>query len=315
MRCSAKYISALLITLTFAAGLLAQSADRTIATFDDSPAASVSFIVETPDPFFYQGLVWRGFSVIQSNHQSLSKFPRSGYRVGAVSGNFAAVAAGRAVSESTIERKGGGRFVFYGAHLTAAWRTGLNVTFEGLRGENVVFTKELVANTTDAVHLSGAWEVETLRIRASGGSDGDVCPPMDCYPGPELLVDDLSYSFSGRLAAPAPVEPAAPSKERRTSTPHLDHPTSACEIDPHYGVQVGAFSTAAIARTVQTQLGQLHKVTRIYIRHNEGAERFHLVVGCGESRSDVLSLAEELRAAEEKGIIVEVARELFGEPL
>ena len=210
MRFSAKYTSALLISLTFAAGILAQSGDRVVATFDDSPPASVSFIVETPDPFFYQGLVWRGFSVIQSNHESLAKFPRSGYRVGAVSGNFAAVAAGRAVSESTIEIKGGGSFVFYGAHLTAAWRTDLNVTVEGLRGESVVFTKELVANTTDAVHLSGAWEVETLRIRASGGSDGDVCPPTDCYPGPELLVDDLIYSLNEGLDAPTvPVEQGA----------------------------------------------------------------------------------------------------------
>ena len=207
MRCSAKYTSALLFFLTFAAGILAQSADRVVATFDDSPPATVSFIVETPDPFFYQGLVWRGFSVIQSDHQSLAKFPRSGYRAGAVSGNFAAVAAGRAVSESTIEKKGGGSFVFYGAHLTAAWRTGLNVTFEGLRGENVVFTKELVANTTDAVLLSGEWEVETVQIRASGGSDGDVCPTTDCYPGPELLVDDLIYSLSERVDAPTvPVE-------------------------------------------------------------------------------------------------------------
>ncbi len=354
MGCSVRYTSAALVFSTCAVGLFAQPADRGIATFEDSPPASVSFIVETPDPFMYQGLVWRGFSVVQSNHESLAMFPRSGFSTGAVSGTFAAVAAGRAVSESTLEPKSGGSFVFYGAHLTAAWRTGLKVTVEGLRGENVVFSRELVANTTEAVQLSGAWEIETLRIQATGGSDGDVCPPSDCYPGPELIVDDLTYSLTetppsadvtiasddSEPVPATPIEPiprepvaehddqltpATPSSEpvqpADTADGESNSPAQAaprpgvCDSDPHYGVQVGAFSTVAIARRLQTALKRTYGFVQIYERQHEKANLFHVVVGCTEDRTEAVTLFGTLLAEGTRGFVVMVTSEVFGEPL
>ncbi len=354
MGCAVRYTSAALVFSTCAVGLFAQPADRGIATFEDSPPASVSFIVETPDPFMYQGLVWRGFSVVQSDHESLARFPLSGFSAGAVSGTFAAVAAGRAVSESTIEPKGGGSFFFFGAHLTAAWRTGLKVTVEGLLGENVVFSRELVANTTEAVQLSGAWEIETLRIQATGGSDGDVCPPSDCYPGPELIIDDLTYSLketspsagltiASDEAEPVPatpvepiprepvveqenqLTPATPSSEPvhpadttngEPNSPALGaHRPGVCESDPHYGVQVGAFSTFEIARRLQTALKRTYGFVQIYERQHEKTNLYHLVVGCTEDRSEAVTLIGTFLAEGTRGFVVIVTSEVFGEPL
>ena len=200
---SVKSAAALLFLAAASAGSQTLPADSIVAAFDDSPPAAVAFIVDTPEPFLYKGLVWRGFSVIQSNHDSLAKFARSGYARGAVSGTFAAVAAGRAFAASTVEKYGGGAFVFYGMHLTAAWKTGLEVTVEGLRGGETAFSAGLLAGTTETATLRGEWEIDMLRIRAVGGRNEDVCDAAQCHPGPELVIDDFAFSLNAEGAPDA----------------------------------------------------------------------------------------------------------------
>ncbi len=357
---SVKSASVLLLLAAVGGGAQPPPAGSIVAAFDDAPPPSVAFIVDTPEPFLYKGLVWRGFSVIQSNHGSLAKFPRSGYARGAVSGTFAAVAAGRAFSESTIEKHGGGAFIFYGAHLTAAWRTGLEVTLDGLRGGDVVFVRELSASPTETVALSGAWEIDMLRIRASGGDNGDVCLPAACHPGPELVIDDFTFSLaaegapnavgsigempvfggetfqpsivSGEIAAdektlyaqaPAAPEPQAGQEERQPPAPlaakaaQPPEPSGACDGAPYFGVQVGVFSRESNALRLRSALGQTYSVVRIYLRRHPPPKGVlhHLVVGCGEERSEAVTLHGALSAEGKQGFVIEVNAETFGEPL
>lgn len=344
MACSLKSVSVLLL-LTISARPQDRPADDIVATFEDSPPPAVAFIVDTPDPFLYKGLVWHGFSVIQSNHGSLARYPQSGYARGAVSGVFAVVAAGRAVRESTIEQYGGGAFVFHGAHLTAAWKTGLEVTVEGLRGGDVVFAEELLISTTKTVVLDNTWRIDMLRIRASGGSNEKVCPPAACQPGPELVIDDFTFSrtavaplqekdVSGGepLESPRVLE-GIPANEKITSLETVAAPEAAklpersdaglslpprpeaCGYDPYYGVQLGTFAAESNARRLQSLLEQTYDVVRIYLRRHEKGRLHHLVIGCSETRNEVVQLFGTLLGEEEKGLVVRVSSEEFGEPL
>ncbi len=205
MHRSVQSAAALLLLAAGSAGSQTLPADGIVAAFDDSPPAAVAFIVDTPEPFLYKGLIWRGFNVIQSNHDSLAKFPRSGYARGAASGTFAAVAAGRAFRESTVEKYGSGAFVFYGMQVTAAWKTGLEVTVEGLRGGETAFSMGLLAGPAKTAALRGEWEIDMLRIRAAGGRNEEVCEVAQCHPGPELVIDDFAFSLtSERLMGAAP---------------------------------------------------------------------------------------------------------------
>ncbi len=355
------------LLLLGAAGPQTPPADSIVAAFDDSPPPAVAFIVDTPEPFLYKGLVWRGFSVIQSDHDSLAKFPRSGYARGAVSGTFAAVAAGRAFAQSTIEKYGGGVFVFYGMHLTAAWRTGLVATLEGLRGGEVVFVKQLPVNPTETVALSGAWEIDMLRIRASGGNNEGACPPGSCHPGPELVIDDFMFSpdaagparemiASGGASlepeiapdvavaearashpqAPDALEPQAePEAERQTPAPPVTETAlvaeeakppepsakgadplplparmaGACDPAPYFGVQVGAFARERNARRLRSALEQTYTVVRIYRRLRGQGALHHLIVGCAAERSEAAALRRTLAAEGTNGFVVKIDEE------
>ncbi len=353
---SCQSCAALLLLLPAASAAAPQTrpADSIVAAFDDSPPPAVAFIVDTPEPFLYKGLVWRGFSVIQSDHDSLAKFPRSGYARGAVSGTFAAVAAGRAFAESTIEKYGGGAFVFYGVHLTAAWRTGLAATLEGLRGGEVVFAKQLSASPTETVALNGAWEIDMLRIRASGGNNEDACPPGACHPGPELVIDDFTFSLDAAGpdremiasggeplepaiapdVAPAAPEPQVESEQQPPAPPatavalvteaaeppessdeSADSPPPAraagvCGGGRRFGVQVGAFGRESNARRLRGALEQTYSAVRIYRRQHEQGLLHHLVVGCAAERSEAAALRRTLAAEGAKGFVVEVGGDL-----
>ena len=358
---SCQSCAALLLLLPAAsAAPQTRPADSIVAAFDDSPPPAVAFIVDTPEPFLYKGLVWRGFSVIQSDHDSLAKFPRSGYARGAVSGTFAAVAAGRAFAESTIEKYGGGAFVFYGMHLTAAWRTGLAATLEGLRGGEVVFAKQLSASPTETVALNGAWEIDMLRIRASGGNNEDACPPGSCHPGPELVIDDFTFSLDaagpdremiasgGEPLEPAiapDVAPAAPepqvepeqqppappaiavapatavalvteaaeppeSSDESADSPPPARAAGVCGGGRRFGVQVGAFGRESNARRLRGALEQTYSAVRIYRRQHEQGLLHHLVVGCAAERSEAAALRRTLAAEGAKGFVVEVGGDL-----
>lgn len=201
--------------------LQAQAPDSQTAHFDDSGPATIGFIVETPQPFFYKELVWEGFTVIQSDHPSLLTLPHSGYTKGAVSGSFAIVAAGRAVEASLVRRRGGGQFVFKGAFLTAGWRTGLEVRLEGLVDGSVVYTEEISTSTAQPSTVRGSWRINELRITASGGHDAAWCRGDRCYPGPEVILDDFLFSFTSEeqsiITSATPPVPASQLSDASTT--------------------------------------------------------------------------------------------------
>ena len=210
------------VCLCLGASLPAQVPDQEVVDFDDSEPATLEFIVETPEPFFYRGLVWEGFTVIQRDHQSLLRFPASGYVKPAVSGSFAVIAAGRTVEASVVRRHGGGPFVFLGAFLIAGWRSGLEVRLEGWVDGTVVHSEQITADTAQTIDVRENWQIDELRITASGGQDGSRCEQYHCYPGPEVILDDFRFSLALEEKAPitSGLIPTPSSQSLGTETPN-----------------------------------------------------------------------------------------------
>jgi len=175
---------------------------QTVAGFDDLPVPFPDFVLPTREPFDYQGLSWKGFYVIRSTHGLADNFPESGLRLGLVSGEFAAVAARRGLEFSEVSSPDGTKFTFLGAHLTAGWRRGLNVTLKGLSNGQAMSVKRLVIEPDGNRFVEVNFEnIDTLQIHSEGGEDAGLCGSPVCEPGPEVVVDDFTFTFGG------PVEP------------------------------------------------------------------------------------------------------------
>ena len=194
---------------------------QTVASFDNLPVPFPDFVLPTREPFEYEGLIWEGCYIIRPRHGLADNFPKSGLRVGLVSGEFVAIAARRGIAYSEVRAIGGGKFTFLGANLTAGWRSGLKVTLEGISGGEPSSIKRVVIEPDGPRFIEVNFvDVDAVRIRSQGGEDAGLCNSPVCEPGPEVVVDDFTFTFdnpadtlskapSEALLASAKVTPAA----------------------------------------------------------------------------------------------------------
>ena len=171
---------------------------QTVAGFDDLPVPFPDFVLPTREPFDYQGLTWKGFYVVRSTHGLADNFPQSGLRLGRVSGEFVAVAARRGLELSEVASVDGAKFSFIGAHLTSGWRSGLNVTLKGISGGQAVSVKQVVLEPDKPRFIEVNFaEIDAVQIYSEGGEDAGLCATPVCEAGPEVVVDDFTFSFGG----------------------------------------------------------------------------------------------------------------------
>jgi hypothetical protein len=63
-------------------------------------------------------------------------------------------------------------FTLWSLYLTSAWNDGLNILIEGRNGGTVVFSRNVVANTSGPVFSVFNWSgIDTVRFISSGGTN------------------------------------------------------------------------------------------------------------------------------------------------
>ena len=189
--------------------LAAPASSQTVANFDDLPVPFPDFVLPTREPFEYQSLLWEGFYIIRPKHGLADNFPASGLRVGLFSGELEAVAARRGIPHSEVRAVDGAKFTFIGAQLTAGWRSSLEVTLEGFIDGAPGPIKRVVIEPDGPRFVEANFEeVDAVRIRAAGGEDAGLCKSPVCEPGPEVVVDDFTFTFDkpGEVISKAPAE-------------------------------------------------------------------------------------------------------------
>ena len=235
------------LAVVLALGLLAVTAeelpasDVQVADFEDVPTLQSGFVLPTRDGFAYAGLIWNGFYVINSDHGITKQFPRGGYRTGKVSGRFAGVGSLRNAAHTEIYPDTELRFDVLSLYITSAWRNGLLVRLEGLRGGKPVVHEDLTLQAGERQRLELAFhDLDVLRISAAGGEDAGLCEGPSCSPGPEVVFDDIAFRIR---AKPPPVEtspveitevrePPEPERESKTTPEAAPPPEPERESPP-----------------------------------------------------------------------------------
>ena len=289
-----------------------------VADFEDVPTLKTGFVLPTRDGFAYAGLIWTGFYVIDSEHGITEQFPRGGYRTGRISGRFAAVGALRNAAHSEVRPDTEASFDVLSLYITSAWRNGLLVRLEGLRGTESVVHEDLTLAGGRRQRLELGFEaIDVLRISAAGGQDAGLCEGRSCSPGPEIVLDDVVFRIRSKAQpAPAPsveiTEAVAP--EPKAPAPRADpapkpevmarvEPNSRVSPDPPSKPQPSAKKrppAPATSRRVDNQIASGVCGAKPYY----GAQ-----VGAFASKGNALNIAEELRAADTLVQIHEKARQ------
>ena len=283
---------------------------QTIAGFDDLPVPFPDFVLPTREPFDYQGLSWKGFYVVRSGHGLADNFPQSGLRLGRVSGEFVAVAARRGLEFSEVAAPDRAKFTFLGAHLTSGWRRGLNVTLTGISGGQAVSIKRVVIEPDKPRFIEANFEnIDSVRIQSEGGEDAGLCNSPVCEPGPEVVVDDFTFTF-GASAEPVTQAPeeallasarpaAAPSQPVPDPEPPVPEPvvTTAPAQEPAAALAATAATPEPEPVTVSKPEPGVVPATPAIPSSQCGSTAYHGVqVGAFRSKSNAMNLRRRLAA-------------------
>lgn len=162
----------------------------TLITFDDlSDRGSGTAIANG-----YQSLQWNNFFVLNSPADGPSA--NNGYQNGTVSGNNDAF-NGYGTTASFGEAGG---FTFNSAYFTAAWKTGLSVSVEGLLGGVVVDSTNFLVNASGPTLETFNWSgIDTVQISTSGGTDAFLTGS-----GEQVVLDNVKVSGPALQALPEP---------------------------------------------------------------------------------------------------------------
>ena len=129
----------------------------------------------------YGGLNWEMFAY----RDSTTKPPESGYVNGTISGDFVALNGSGLVATASD-----GLFTFNGAYLTAAWNNGLNISVQGLKGEVILYTQDVVVDTTGATWFDFNYtDIDKLVFSPSGGVNAGVGGS-----GTHFVMDNFTYN-------------------------------------------------------------------------------------------------------------------------
>ena len=171
--------------------------------FSSAVAADLlTFEDVTPDAFTreggeYGGLTWSNFGL------QLVGDPNSGYELGAVSGT------------STVFNRGGGSaeisrtdyFDFNSAYLTAAWRTGLNITITAYRDGVLRYEQTVVVGSRAPTHVVlNFLFVDRVTFSSFGGVDDGIGQGE----GTHFVMDDVEIDLSGAGGFPVGLTLIAP---------------------------------------------------------------------------------------------------------
>lgn len=311
------------ITMIACLSVLAGRARAVTATFDDLDIADDEFSLKTLDE--YKGLRWRGVDIVNGAHEFLNTMATSGYRTGIVSGRYVAIAANRFEGDAVIASPPGTWFDFNSVYLTAGWLNGLSVRFRGFRAGRRLYSRTVVLQTVQPTRFMFSFRsIDTLRITSSGGVATAVCQGRDCRPGPEVVMDDFSFSLVPRTIATVPPKRAmktpvshpkmasvAAPKPRQVA-PLAEPSPGACPDGPYHGVQIGAFRSLKNALQVRRDMAARYGLVQIHVKSQKGAPMYRVVVGCMEKATPAQALLHQLRSDGVRGFVVRVRESTMG---
>lgn len=192
---------------------LSTSALAGVIGFDEIPATTLT---EWGDGVFasvgtvtagYAGFTWYGTQSQSSEGAPAHRVGvfrtggfANGYSAGVTSGDQALFNAwGAEIRISRTER-----FSFAGAWFTAAWNSGLTLSFTGLRGGVQVGAASVTLGTPDAATwvggLEGLADIDELRIASSGGSLF-----WTAGGGTSFAMDDFTFGSPVSVPGPGPL--------------------------------------------------------------------------------------------------------------
>ena len=153
-----------------------------VLTFDDiSDLSDNSY----PIPDGYGGFNWEDFYYMNAP----SVWPDSGYDNGIVSGDY--VAFPSKFYEPGTGRITGNLFTFNGAYLTAAWRDGLSVQFDGYLNDVLLYSTTVVVDTTGPTWFDFDYiGIDELAFSAYGGIQNPNYPFQE---GTHFAMDNFTY--------------------------------------------------------------------------------------------------------------------------
>ncbi|NNJ27386.1 hypothetical protein [Alienimonas chondri] len=164
-----------------AAGFFLSAAGQTYAdvlTFDDVTEESWTRI-----PDGYGGLNWTDLNVLRPQSER-----RTGYTNGVVSGDYVAYNPFSAVASASA----GSYFTFQGAYLTAAWNYRLNITVDGYRDGELIYTETVVVSPSEPTWFDFDYcDIDTLSFTSFGG----VNAGLGRY-GTHFAMDDFTFNFN-----------------------------------------------------------------------------------------------------------------------
>jgi len=286
------------------------------ATFDDFTVPTGEFTL--PALVEYRGLRWSGIKVVHGAHEFLNRFAGCGYRTGIVSGGHAAIVANRFRKKAEITSARGAPFDFNGVHFTAAWRNGLNVRLEGLRGGARLYSKTVAVDMDRPTLFTFDFlGIDTLRISSSGGVDTGICEGEVCRPGPEVVMDDFLFSFAAEPEAKTPPPPhieQAPARRPPQVQAAVRKPPgaalaaepagAACPAGHYHGVQVGAFRSSTNAAGFRDRMSAEYGLARVHVKGHKSPLLYRVVVGCTDQSGPARDLLRRLRGDGVQGFVV-----------
>ena len=175
-----------ILASALAAGLIAVSsgANATVLNFD-------TLTSDVINPFSsYGGMLWSNFFAL--NPDSSTTYSGSGYSTGRVSTpNVAFNGDGNSAS---VRKSDGSNFLFNGGYFSAAWRSGLEVTLEGLVNNVVTNSTKITVGVPTAAAgptlFDFDWNIDELRITSTGGQKASSDLAGD---GTQFVLDNFAF--------------------------------------------------------------------------------------------------------------------------
>lgn len=214
MKNTSKLVAAgLLLTASFSA----QAVDYSTLGFDDHdwggnerenrpPAREMGTTIDGMDADNYHGFDWNNgtnqIAVINATMYDTCH-PGSNIANGATSGHYAAFNA-RGETETQIDWSGTGTFDFIGANWTTFGDTDFNLSFEGWRAGELVYSSSDHTITGEATLISLNWDdIDSLRISSSIASTWIMDDfTVSAVPEPSVMALMLGgLGFVGFMAA------------------------------------------------------------------------------------------------------------------
>ncbi len=180
---SVKWALRVILFLVFVALLIGSRCKATIITFDDLVDTGGGTLITNP----YQGLVWSNFAVgnavLQTTYNGLS-----GYYYGMITPSNVALNAHGNPAEIDAT---GTNFNFFGAYLTAAWNSNLNIEVQGFSGATLLYDTTVVASATSPTLFAFNYlNIGRLTFNSFGGQYAGFGSS-----GEEFAMDNFDFDF------------------------------------------------------------------------------------------------------------------------